>query len=132
MARQLKTRVDVPLVIYTRVSFITEYARPMLKWLANYPLWLAQYPLLPVPKGKLTWENLHEIHPRQTAPILPSGCSNWTFWQWSGDRVRLPGVRSCLDLNFFNGSVEELDEFLQPRQDIPLLAAIEVEGGGTI
>jgi GH25 family lysozyme M1 (1,4-beta-N-acetylmuramidase) len=132
IAKQLKARVDVPLVIYTRVSFITEYARPMLQWLPDYPLWLAQYPLLPIPKGKLTWENLHEIHPRQTAPLLPSVCSNWTFWQWSGDRLHLPGIRSCLDLNFFNGSFEELDEFLQPKQDFPLLAAFEVEGGGNI
>ncbi len=132
VARQLKARTDVPLVIYTRVSFITEYARPMLKWLPDYPLWLAQYPLLPVSKGKLTWENLHEIHPRQNAPILPIGCSKWTFWQWSGDRLRLPGINSCLDLNFFNGSEEEMDDFLQRKQDHPLLAAIEVEAEGAV
>lgn len=129
MVRLLKVRVDVPLVIYTRVSFITEYARPMLKWLPDLPLWLAQYPLLPVPKVKLTWENLHEIQPRQAAPLLPFGCSTWTFWQWSGDRLRLPGTKSPLDLNFFNGGSEDLDDFLQPRTDHPIPAAIEVEEG---
>lgn len=130
MARDLKARVDVPLVIYTRVSFIIEYARPMLQWLPDHPLWLAQYPLLPVPKGKLSWENLPEIHPRQRAPILPPGCCTWTFWQWSGDRLRLPGTSACLDLNFFNGDKEELDDFLRPRQDHPLLAAIEEKAEG--
>ncbi len=112
MAQLLRSRLDVPLVIYTRVSFIVEYARPMLTWIKGYPLWLAQYPLLPVPKSKLTWENLHEVHPRLTGPMLPAGCSNWTFWQWSGDRLRLPGVSSCLDLNFYNGNAQDFDRLL--------------------
>ena len=129
MAQLLRSRVDVPLVIYTRVSFIVEYARPMLTWLKTYPLWLAQYPLLPVPKSKLTWENLHEVHPRMASPLLPTGCSDWTFWQWSGDRLRLPGVSSCLDLNFFNGNAEDMDRFLRPKQDSISCAAVAAEAG---
>jgi GH25 family lysozyme M1 (1,4-beta-N-acetylmuramidase) len=129
MARHLTERVDVPLVIYTRVSFIVEYARPMLQWLPGFPIWLAQYPLLPLPKGKLTWETLPEIHPRQAAPLLPSGCSTWTFWQWSGDRLRLPGVSSCLDLNFFNGSMDDLEAFLHPRPGLRAKAALPLEAG---
>ena len=116
MAQLLQARAELPLVIYTRVSFIVEYARPMLAWLKDYPLWLAQYPLLPMPSGKLTWETLNQVYPRQSAPLLPAGCSQWTFWQWSGDRLRLPGVSSCVDLNFFNGSAAELDAFLGKRQ----------------
>lgn len=129
MVRFLKVRTDLPLVIYTRVSFINEYARPMLQWIPEYPLWLAQYPLLPVIQGKLTWENLHQIHPRQNTPVLPAGCNTWTFWQWSGDRLRLPGVNSCLDLNFFNGDIAGLEQFLQPRADFAKLPELEVSVG---
>ena len=112
MAGLLSERQKKPVVIYTRVSFIVEYARPMLSWLKEYPLWLAQYPLLPLPQGRLTWENLQQVHPRQAGPLLPAGCPSWTFWQWSGDRLKLPGVSSCVDLNFFNGSNADLDAFL--------------------
>lgn len=121
MAGLLSERQKRPVVIYTRVSFIVEYARPILSWLKEYPLWLAQYPLLPLPEGRLTWENLEQLFPRQAGPLLPTGCTGWTFWQWSGDRLKLPGVSSCVDLNFFNGSHADLDEFLgreQPSRSI--------------
>ena len=112
MARLIKAQSSLPLVIYTRVSFIMEYARPILEWIRDYPLWLAQYPLLPAPAARLTWENLNQVYPRQSAPLLPQGCTGWAFWQWSGDRLRLPGVSSCVDLNFFNGDTADLDAFL--------------------
>lgn len=109
LAELAREATGLPVVIYTRVSFIIEYARPMLEWIADYPLWLAQYPLLAAPEGHLTWETLPRIYPRASAPLLPAGCSTWDFWQWSGDRLRLPGMRSCADLNFYNGGVAELD-----------------------
>jgi len=116
MSRLIKAQNDLPLVIYTRVSFIMEYARPMLEWIKDYPIWLAQYPLLPTPSSHLTWETLNQVYPRQSAPMLPQGCPNWTFWQWSGDRLKLPGMSSCADLNFFNGSNADLDVFLGTRR----------------
>lgn len=116
LAALLAGSLTLPVVIYTRVSFIVEYARPMLDWLPAYPLWLAQYPLLPTPPGKLTWATLSQVYPRVAAPLLPQGCPQWTFWQWSGDRLRLPGLSSALDLNFFNGDKKALDAFLGIRR----------------
>ncbi len=116
LAALLAENPGLPLVIYTRVSFIVEYARPMLDWLPSYPIWLAQYPLLPAPQGKLTWENLSQVYPRVAAPLLPQGCPAWTFWQWSGDRLRLPGMSSAVDLNFFNGDRKDMDTFLGIRR----------------
>jgi len=112
LAALLAESPGLPLVVYTRVSFIVEYARPMLDWLPSYPIWLAQYPLLPTPPAKLTWENICQVFPRITSPLLPHGCPHWTFWQWSGDRLRLPGMSSAVDLNFFNGDRKQLDAFL--------------------
>jgi GH25 family lysozyme M1 (1,4-beta-N-acetylmuramidase) len=97
-------------VIYTRTSFIQEYARTMLAWLPEYPLWLAQYPGGTRP-AECSWEALWAEHAPLGQPALPPGCKLWHFWQWSGDRFKLPGASSRLDLNFFNGSREELAAF---------------------
>lgn len=99
----------MPVVIYTRVSFIHEYARPMLNWLANFPLWMAQYPLLRGVGPSIQWSDLDGLLKKCLRPTLPRGSSRWTFWQWSGDRFNLPGISSHPDLNVFAGSRAELD-----------------------
>jgi len=104
----VRAATDKPVVIYTRPSFVQEYAQPMLAWLPEWPLWLAYYPY---PAGKVwtNWENLVNKHlPRIPGPKLPPGCSNWRFWQFSGDKFVLPGAVSPLDLNYFNGDEAEL------------------------
>lgn len=116
MAAGLKARLPagMPVVIYTRTSFILEYARPMLAWLPKYPVWLAQYPLLRGTPSTLDWSDLNQVLTTSFHPTLPPGCPAWTFWQWSGDRFRLPGVSSHPDLNIFAGSLEELNRFAPP------------------
>jgi GH25 family lysozyme M1 (1,4-beta-N-acetylmuramidase) len=108
---------EKPLVIYTRTSFVEEYARPMTGWLGEYPLWLAQYPLwrdLPVASN---WSDLLE---RACVPYklrLPGGCSAWHFWQCSGDRFLLPGISSRPDVNIFKGSQADLQAFIHTPQN---------------
>ena len=106
----------MPVVIYTRTSFITEYARPMLSWLPQYPLWLAQYPLLRGTPSSINWSDLNGLLSTSFRPTLPTGCSGWTIWQWSGDRFRLPGISSHPDLNVFSGNPAELESFAPPLQ----------------
>lgn len=101
----------MPVVIYTRASFIHEYARPMLEWLPQVPLWLAQYPLLRGNGPAIQWSDLNRLLNTTFRPTLPRGCERWTFWQWSGDRFRLPGISSHPDLNVFAGSRAELEQF---------------------
>lgn len=114
-ALKVRAATDKRVVIYTRPSFVQEYALPMQNWLPEWPLWLAYYPY---PAGRVwtTWEKLVSHHlPRIPGPKLTAGCSNWHFWQFSGDKFVLPGAVSPLDLNFFNGSEPDLRAWIQER-----------------
>ncbi len=121
LAEGMRSALQRPVLIYTRTSFVHSYARPMLTWLPDWPLWLAQYPY---PSGSLhvDWETLTgEYLPSSNAPALPDGCSQWRFWQFSGDRFILPGCSTALDLNYFNGSPAELAAWC--GQKTPVAAA---------
>jgi LysM repeat protein len=64
-------------------------------WVKDYPLWIAQYPSHYTPG---------------MSPALPRGWFKWTFWQYS-DKGRINGVNDFVDLDLFNGNLEELYEF---------------------
>ncbi len=64
-------------------------------WVKDYPLWVAQYPKRYLPG---------------TQPGLPNGWTRWKFWQYS-DKGRVNGIIDKVDLDLFNGSLEELYEF---------------------
>lgn len=64
-------------------------------WAKEYPLWLAQYPNVYVPGSQ---------------PVLPRGWFQWTFWQYS-EKGRVNGINANVDLNLFNGSLEDLYKF---------------------
>ena len=51
--------------------------------------------------------------------VLPAGCREWRFWQFSADKFSLPGARSPLDLNFFNGTYEQLKEWCHQEMVTP-------------
>ncbi len=65
------------------------------KWAKDYPLWLAQYP---------------NTYVDGQQPFLPRGWFAWTFWQYS-EKGRLNGINANVDLNVFNGTLEELYKF---------------------
>jgi GH25 family lysozyme M1 (1,4-beta-N-acetylmuramidase)/LysM repeat protein len=64
-------------------------------WAKDYPLWLAQYPFQYV---------------EGMTPALPRGWFNYKFWQYS-DKGRINGINAAVDLNLFNGTLEELYQF---------------------
>jgi len=64
-------------------------------WAKDYPLWLAQYPFQ---------------YNEGMKPFLPRGWFNWTIWQYS-DKGRINGINASVDMNLFNGSLEELYKF---------------------
>ena len=86
-------------IIYSGQYFLQDYLSEAgggpPKWAKDYPLWLAQYPNNYVDGSK---------------PFLPRGWFNWTFWQYS-ERGRLNGINANVDLNVFNGSLEDLYQF---------------------
>jgi lysozyme len=64
-------------------------------WARDYPLWLAQYP---------------NSYSEGSSPLLPRGWFNWKFWQYS-EKGRINGINANVDLNVFNGTLEELYTF---------------------
>ncbi len=55
---------------------------------ADYPLWVANY--------------------GAACPTMPSGWTEWKFWQDS-DRGSVPGVNGNVDTNLFNGTLAQLE-----------------------
>jgi lysozyme len=68
-------------------SYMTYEKRSHTDWARKYPLWIAHY--------TLQWP----------APLYP--WAGWEFWQYS-DSGKLPGIKTDVDLNWFNGSIQDL------------------------
>lgn len=118
-AKNLLQKIDdeYPTLLYTRLSFCREYAGGILDWIKFWPTCLAQYPYK---KGRVSvsWADFKANHlPKISGPTLPPGVSEWQFWQFTGDKFLLPGVLnsagkpSALDVDYFNGSLDELENF---------------------
>jgi GH25 family lysozyme M1 (1,4-beta-N-acetylmuramidase) len=86
-------------IIYSGKYFLQDYFSETgggpPTWAKNYSLWLAQYPNTFVDGQQ---------------PFLPRGWFKWTFWQYS-DKGRLNGINANVDLNVFNGTLEDLYKF---------------------
>jgi lysozyme len=74
-------------VIYTRRGWIHDFL-PGAEALSAYPLWVADY-------------GSHD------EPLIPAQWANWTFWQF-GEHGSVAGVGGDVDLDRFNGTLEEL------------------------
>ena len=108
LAKDLRNLLGKKTVIYTRASFVKEYAPIMQVWLKEWDLWLAHYPYR-AGRISVSWKGLKESNlPKIKGPSIPLNCRDWKFWQFSGDKFVLPGVSTPLDLNFFHGSEKEL------------------------
>ena len=86
-------------IIYSRAIFLQDFLSEVgggpPSWAKDYPLWLAQYP---------------NVYVEGSQPTLPRGWFSWTFWQYS-QTGRVNGVNAKVDLDVFNGSLEELYKF---------------------
>lgn len=86
-------------IIYSGQYFLQDYFSEAgggpPAWAKEYPLWLAQYP---------------NVYIEGAQPTLPRGWFKWTFWQYS-DKGRVNGINAKVDLNVFNGSLEDLYRF---------------------
>jgi GH25 family lysozyme M1 (1,4-beta-N-acetylmuramidase) len=89
-------RVQRPVGVYTSYGFVTSYAPKMANWLPNYDLWVAHF-LQTVPKGAtMTWQRFLKQYAVKLAPWLPPGANpeRVVGHQFTGDRIRLPGMYS--------------------------------------
>ncbi|NEU10105.1 AAA family ATPase [Flavihumibacter sp. R14] len=86
-------------IIYARYNLVKALANE--SEYGTYPLWIGVY-------GKN----------RIKSPILPAGVKNWSFWQFSTTEV-VNGISTSngqrVDVNQFNGTLEELDKFTMKK-----------------
>ena len=122
-AAYITSHSPLPFVIYTRKSFLDISAPQVYDWLGNYKLWMAhwRYTQDDLNSGKqtLTWEQLVAEHiPPYSGPTVPPSNTDWTLWQWTGEKFLLPGVaENSVDLNFFNGTKNDFYEWAQFTAD---------------
>jgi lysozyme len=83
----VEDRLHLTPILYLSPAFMSDVLRNATV-LAQYPVWLAQYTNDP-------------------APDVPKPWTKWTFWQHTR-QGRMPGVLSQVDLNRFNGTLDEL------------------------
>lgn len=114
-----------PTILYSRVSFLKEFAPGVLSWCRQWPTNWAQYPYR-AGRVELGWEELLASNlPNPPAPRLPVGSFDWQFWQFSGDKFLLPGItnqdgsRKAVDLDVFNGNREELLRWCGEEETVP-------------
>jgi lysozyme len=82
----IKAEYNIQPIIYTPYQFYNKYLAAEFK---DYPLWIGHY--------------------SKNEPQLAAGVE-WIFWQY-GERGRLRGIRnSYVDLNVFNGTLDELQQ----------------------
>ena len=103
--------------VYSRATWVSQYAKPMLSWLPNYYNWLASWPYA---SGAVntTWEYLMSFwapktfSPYYTADFLQAHRVA-KAWQWSGDKFIVPGVTTSTgiprssDFNFVRDDLFE-------------------------
>lgn len=79
-------------IVYTYHAFANQYLTDPR--LAGYPLWIAAYDV------------------RRPQPPLTWNVRGWHFWQHTHSGS-FEGVDSVVDLNVFNGSIEQLQQFIR-------------------
>ena len=98
-------------IIYTGQWFkprLSEWPKDVDYWWARYP-----YALYPASKTAITWQEFREKltnvmwYPAGTG-IIPGPCR---LWQCSADRFILPGTGRPIDVNVFNGTLEEFCDY---------------------
>jgi lysozyme len=83
----LESHYGVKPIIYTGLNFANQH----ITRFSHYPLWLAEY--------------------GRAEPTLPTGWSQWTFWQWSQSHV-LKGIDGKVDADKFNGDAHSFAKLL--------------------
>ncbi|GAB4505506.1 MAG: hypothetical protein Fur0043_25020 [Anaerolineales bacterium] len=93
---------------FLKSNFVVPGGGPPL-WATEYPLWIAHY--------------------RVDQPYLPKGWMKWTFWQYS-ESGKVRGINAAVDLNWFNGTVDELYRFA--GLPLPTATTYVVKQGDTL
>lgn len=102
-------------IVYSRESFIEEYASPMKFWISPLYSWWAYWVYDPAfGRVTITWDYLKQAFlPKIPAPISAIG-AKWRIWQYTGDKFILPGTGgNPIDINLYNGTLDELEKYFE-------------------
>ncbi len=110
--QEVEKELGVRPIIYTSPGFWNSYGRDKNtgkfddKWLM-YDLWIAHYGV--------------------TQPIVPKPWMGWTFWQFSsnGDGLKFGAESKSIDLDYFNGGIDEFNHYISKEQEIPTDKTLE-------
>ncbi len=84
-------------LVYLSPAFMTTTLKNAPE-LGRFPLWLAHYTTA-------------------MAPAVPKPWTSWTFWQHTG-QGKTPGVSGYVDLNWFNGTLDNLKSLTRSVREI--------------
>jgi GH25 family lysozyme M1 (1,4-beta-N-acetylmuramidase) len=108
-----QTSKAIKSVFYSSPGYITSYVPAAKEWMFDYSTWMARYLSLKV--LRIDWPALpkhYPINPSLFFGHLPD------MWQWTGDRIALPGSDGYWDLNFI--MTPEFDQYFPPKEIVPL------------
>ena len=112
---RVQAQLGVTPIVYTGKYFWRDQVGGAKTFDAN-PLWIAQY--------------------TSKCPDLPSPWTRWTFWQ-NSDRGAIDGIPGKVDLDKFNGSLDQLRAFaggaapLPPAAPLPFHWTVNTDGSRT-
>lgn len=95
-------------VLYTGQWFLSNLST----WPRNVEYWWAQYPLAFYPSGvtRMTWENIRALLLPYSGPFnLSAVPGTLRMWQFTGDRLLLPGSDKPLDISVYYGERAALE-----------------------
>lgn len=100
-------------IVYTAPGFWQPYGRQNVEW-SQFPLWIADY-------------GANNANAPKAYPTVPKPWKDWLFWQYSskGDGLKFGCESLSVDMNYFNGSLEEL--YMFANAVIPPYVPVEPE-----
>lgn len=104
---------NLKILFYVRNEYLDTQSPALRDWLSSKTnprnLWMAQWPWS---RKTITWDTFKNFIPSDDVKILTPGYATWKIWQWAGDMSGLEGCSNSLDLNFYNGTVADLYNWL--------------------
>ncbi len=104
--------------IYTGAWFLEMLAY----WPQDADYWWAQYPFAFYQSGHMEWDEVRAILDEKgwrepfNADKIPG---TYKMWQFTGDKLILPGNDESIDISLFPGTLEELATFLGYPEEVP-------------
>jgi hypothetical protein len=107
-ASYLRTLWTKKMPMYSSLSFVTQYAPDMKRWLVQYDNWVAHYANRPKEYTMCSWNDIKQNWLPSYTPFAPVPQEKVIGHQFTGDRMLVEGAydwkgdRSPMDINVFD------------------------------